>query len=335
MPSTADWAGLAVPLIALATGVYRRFGNQIRYDKWVDLCQCNSSGCTAGGTEYTVGTGNSGLIHGNAVSGVDWVRIAGFPLASTFSTRLGITYITVSNFSATRYGLYQDDLNPNGHSPVPYFTTTCGMDSTVTVSRGPFTVPPGKGAYLYALPCGGSEYEQFTWTIYAQPCATSGTIPPVITTPTPPTGFPTPPIVGPCTSIGDICGALSVMNQKLDIARMQLQLLQRWGVPFALNYGAVHPGLVGTGELAVSRLIGAHCELTSTDPGRPVLPGNPAYVYDAGWMSINDASGMLEEKRITRYSFDWLPEHMPLATSFKYMLNPGFTLRMTELLVEP
>lgn len=97
------------------------------------------------------------------------------------------------------------------------------------------------------------------------------------------------------------------------------------------QHGAVHAGLVGEGVLAVDQLVGIEVEVTARPGGGLVLPGNPPYLWDIGWMSITNADGMLEEHRITRAAFVWLPKSMELASSWTYTLNPEVEVRVTEL----
>jgi hypothetical protein len=85
----------------------------------------------------------------------------------------------------------------------------------------------------------------------------------------------------------------------------------------------------------VSRLIGMRVDITSHTTTRPDLEGNPAYVWDQGWMSILTGDGMIEEKRISQTHFEWLPKQMPLALTFGFELRPGTVATFTELQAEP
>lgn len=95
--------------------------------------------------------------------------------------------------------------------------------------------------------------------------------------------------------------------------------------------GTTYAGLVDTGTLVVSDLVGVLVEVIEWPASNSVLVGNPGYLWNMGWMSIDNLNGMLEEKRITREQFVWIPAHMSLATSFRWFAYPGVTLRMTEL----
>jgi hypothetical protein len=93
----------------------------------------------------------------------------------------------------------------------------------------------------------------------------------------------------------------------------------------------VHSGLTGSGNITVSDCIGFRIELTAGTP-EATRPGNPTYLWDVGWASINDGGAMLQETRVTRSSYEWFPVAATLGTSFGYFANPGLTLQMTELL---
>jgi len=74
---------------------------------------------------------------------------------------------------------------------------------------------------------------------------------------------------------------------------------------------------------------------TAIPPTQRALRGNPPYLLDLGWLSITDANGMLEEKRLTRQFLLWLPRLMPTALHFNYDLFDGVTVRAVELQAEP
>jgi len=72
--------------------------------------------------------------------------------------------------------------------------------------------------------------------------------------------------------------------------------------------------------------------VTQGTPTNPLLPGNPPYQWDLGWMSVLTGDGMIEERRLTRATQLWFPTSMPLATTFGLFTNPGVVVNLTELL---
>lgn len=112
-------------------------------------------------------------------------------------------------------------------------------------------------------------------------------------------------------------------------------LLQRNLLPMAYIVGSTHPTLTGSGSFAVSRLVGMKVHVDAHPTPDRQLVGTPPYVWDLGWMSIDDGEGMIEEKRITRIDQLWQPRLFPEAITFGYYLNPGVTASFTELEPEP
>jgi hypothetical protein len=161
-----------------------------------------------------------------------------------------------------------------------------------------------------------------------------------VTPPQPPSSSPSQPttiIVAPTLSCGttaDLCTAVRQLDQRLSKIMELVTLTQRYSVPFAYVPGAVHSGLTGTGSFAISGLLGLRVQLASTDSDEPILPGNPPYLWNQGWLSVNDSNGLLEEKRLTRTGMEWFPRFCQTATSFNWDVGPGVTMVVTELQAE-
>lgn len=319
-PTAEDWLKLATPPIALATGTYTRFGNWILAQKWHDLCQCKS------GTQ---------TCHINTSGNVQW-GTAGQP-SNTTVVPYGATTLAWQ-MTAPDYGnwIAIENVLDASNSPIAGWTNNENGELGQTYSRTS-TLPNGAKTVVTRLWQGRDEPATGSWTgtVDYTPC---DTVPPVIFEPPPvvqpPPDYPPAPIAGPCTSFADICIMLSNLQNKLDWTRMELQLLQRWSEPFAYRYGRTIPGLTGAGQLEIDRLLGLQVVLTKVTPGAKVARGGTPYIFDQGWMSVEDPEGMVEEKRITRQAFTWLPARMALATTFKYDLFEGAELAIAELLPE-
>lgn len=166
-----------------------------------------------------------------------------------------------------------------------------------------------------------------------------------------PLPFPEPPVQVPttwpaapsypcdpadlCTSIADIRQTIHFLQGAIAETLQLVELQQRYRLPFAYINGAAHSGLQGSGGFVVSRLLGLQIAITSKPGGAEILPGNPPYVWNAGWLSITDDNGMYEEKRLTRDLQLWFPQGMPAASHFQWDLYPEFIIRVTELQAEP
>lgn len=163
-------------------------------------------------------------------------------------------------------------------------------------------------------------------------CTLAATPPPI--PPQPPlTPVPTPP-AHVCDD-QSICDAINELSHRITIIARQLTEVQRYGVPFGYIKGTAHVGQQLSGSFQVSRLLGIEVEVTAHVPSRPDLEGNPPYVWDQGWMSIQTGDGLIQEKRISQSRMVWLPHLMDLAVTFGYELRPGTTATFTELLPEP
>lgn len=155
-----------------------------------------------------------------------------------------------------------------------------------------------------------------------------------------PPGWPTAPVFG-CDNV-DPCSAIQQLLQMVaslqDATRESLNLttlLQRYSLPMATIRGAAHSGLTGSGSFAISRLLGVDLQLVAVPDGKPILAGNPPYLMNLGWCSVQDDDGLIEEKRFTRSQMTWFPRLMPLSTTFGYALQDGVTMRVVELQAEP
>jgi hypothetical protein len=334
LPSTADWALLAVPLAGFATGVYQRFGNLIRASMWSDLCECapaSGIGCTSRTFPLTYLAANpTGSACGNNSWYLGFSNNENFFPAGQHHFQLRILGITTNHdvqFDPYTIG--------NGERCFTWLAGTqfvINYDGQPTDTRWDMAFRDGgnRPSFIENATC-QIDYSNLS---SEPPCANVGTAVPPPVVPPAPTGFPNPPSLS-CATIPDICAALTQLNNKLDILRMEAQLLQRWGKPFGYVGGAQHTDLVDAGSIQVDRLLGISVYVTTPPPGAPVLPGNPPYLWDCGWMSINDSNGMLEEKRVTRSGFDWFPRDMPLATSFNWALTPGTVITVIEQRPEP
>jgi hypothetical protein len=127
---------------------------------------------------------------------------------------------------------------------------------------------------------------------------------------------------------------LQTVIQRLDYLRSQVDLLQRYRLPFALKEGTAVPGLTGSGSFAVTRAIGFRVFLTTPPPGGATMPGNPPYVRDAGWISVTDGGAMLQERRVSQSGFEWYPQECQLATSFNWALDDGVVMRVEAIYAE-
>jgi hypothetical protein len=135
---------------------------------------------------------------------------------------------------------------------------------------------------------------------------------------------------GPSTGPNDVAGT-AVLEQLLALVKA----VQRNYAPFGYIRGVSHTGISGSGSIAVSRILGVDVAVTAVPAGKQELLGNPPYIKDLGWLSVSEADGMIQERRLAQHDFTWFPQLAPLATSVNYALQPGVVVTITELLPEP
>lgn len=163
--------------------------------------------------------------------------------------------------------------------------------------------------------------------------------PPTIVIVEPP-GIVVPPTF-PCDPAA-LCDAIVRIQQMLfqlqSSMASELSLtttLQRYELPFAFQAGVSHGPVTGQGSFNISRLVGLNVQVTASAPGHPDIPDVPPYLWDRGWISVSDGGALLQERRVNRASFQWLPIGMPLCTSVGYSLTVGTSMVVQELLPEP
>jgi hypothetical protein len=110
-----------------------------------------------------------------------------------------------------------------------------------------------------------------------------------------------------------------------------VKLLQRQLAPFSYIAGTAHPGITGTGTFAVQGLLGMKVAVTAYPVTNRVAGGEPNYIYDLGWMSIETPDGFIDEVRVRSVAQIWQPRMMSDATRFGWYLRPGVTATFTEL----
>jgi hypothetical protein len=141
----------------------------------------------------------------------------------------------------------------------------------------------------------------------------------------PPTG-----VAQPC------CPPDPVLIQLLTtVLSLEQTILSELGGTTAYIRGTAHSGAQGTGSIGLSRARGMAADVVVGTPTAPILPGNPPYQWDLGWMSISDGGGMIQEMRLTRQHQVWLPAECENAVVFGYFLNPGVVVTFTELIPAP
>lgn len=101
--------------------------------------------------------------------------------------------------------------------------------------------------------------------------------------------------------------------------------------PAGYTESFVHEGLVGEGRFPIADVVGFKIEVTERPGAGLVLSGQPAYLWNMGWVSVLAGELLLEEKRVTRDGYLWFPCSVHLADEFTYTLREFTECRVTEL----
>lgn len=137
------------------------------------------------------------------------------------------------------------------------------------------------------------------------------------------------------TATTPCCPPDPIAQAQLDMILQLVTLIQRQAVPFGYLTGTAHAGLTGSGTISVSSLLGVLATVTAYPAGNTVIAGEPNYVYDLGWLSIETADGFIDEVRLRNTTQVWTPRIMSTATKIGYSLRAGVTATITELAREP
>lgn len=108
-------------------------------------------------------------------------------------------------------------------------------------------------------------------------------------------------------------------------------LLQRQGLPFAYQNGAVHSGVSGSGEISVSQLLGAKFSPSSIPPDAGQVAGDPDELWLDSWYTWGNADGWREREFLRHSPQISLPANCQLYTKLGYSFRPGLTVDVQEL----
>jgi hypothetical protein len=138
----------------------------------------------------------------------------------------------------------------------------------------------------------------------------------------------------PGQSQSPCCPADAVTAASLDAILKMVTLIQRQIAPFGTIAGATHPGLTGSGQFAVSSIIGLSVVLTSVPSNIGATSGDPLEIFGAGWVNTGTANGWGPRQFIG--SSPMLLELVSGdVTLVGYSLAPGVTATINELVREP
>ena len=355
LPTAADYAKLAFPPLALLSGSYARFGNQVKLDKFAALCQCRAApggtSCTstwdashvftdfgAAGSNFEVGTKFTSLVAQSLTSIRYWRPSSGSANISVTlwdgnGTHLYGEALTGLAVGSNDITLATPQALLASHDYVLSFCLGTGFPN---VADGTNT-PPSDAFVTYVSHTFNSGCGVFPSSASGgwppiQPLICSGgsssfNPPPALT---PPSGWPSSPAAPTCSTTQDVCNTLQTITAKLLNVETMVNLIQRQHVPFGYILGTPSTGLTGNGILAASGIIGAVVTLTTIPAtwGKTAdIPSRSIPKY--GEVSFATADGLLEPNPL-HYQSE-LVMTMGFTTSINYTLRPGIVATITPI----
>lgn len=344
LPTTADYAKLALPPIALISGTYQRFGEQVKESKWAQLCACTGAPppgtvCTSQRSSWNhalcsyatcSGGGNCCYAPGPFDSYPDASgRFTDFPAGQhrvTFTwhgtpTINGLVSMWSASVAEGACTFTVNSTLPNVSHTCNFGTTDTGLSIVFYNGGDPLTVDPAD-IELGFQPIPGVE----------PACGSYPPAPPPVLGP--PSGFPSAPTAPTCASYQDICNALQNIDNRLQVSYAFQQMEQRRLLPFAWIAQTPATGLSGHGVLAVQDIIGVTVSLTTVPSGHGATPDTPARgIPTYGAIQATDGTFFDDWRQI-----HYLHEIFSIpswATGISYSLRTGVVATLTPLNPEP
>ena len=309
---------------------------------WPDLCVCNN-GTVVGPPAPVAPPANiiniTNIISGAGVVGPCDTQSSVPRLIGTYGGVIEQELIPFNNFTGALVGsptvklapsaseiIWTVRVTPAGVShPDIYFELECFAASLLSTGLFNVTVSSGHTATTTTLVPANSA----GFLIRAQPLPAGPTTDPVSASAIVYCGTVPGGAVAPC------CPADQFTLAKLTRIEQMLTLIQRQSTPFGYIASTVHAGLSGAGTIAVVGLIGLKITLGALPPGAPTAPGVPAYLFDAGWVSVGTTDGYVHDRRVSSATQLWFPPDMGVMTVVGYAFTAAITATITELVREP
>ena len=331
MPTDADYALVFINVAAaILSGAFTRIGNAAKWDAFGQYCEC-APPAGVGCTNRDVVVEFDAVSEAGSICGShSWYLDPGqtntlFP-AGQHAVRVTSDIVTTHDLQVD---LYQ---HPLGQEDCRIWPAGTKLDRSYTADNSAqyigiaFRDAGSRPIWLE----GSVLHLGFVNTPTESPCAAGGTAPVLPVGGSPPSGLPPPPSCTTAT-VSDICSGVDALLQTSGIILRDLELTKNLIAPVGYFDGAEYADLTGSGSVPISRLLGLRVYVVTPPPNQPVLPGNPPYLWNCGWMAIANADGVLEERRVVRSGMTWLPRNAQLATSFQWALTPGTTVTAIEI----
>ena len=258
MPTSADFALLAFPLLAWPAGTFERFGNFVRRSKWQDLCTC-----TSGDPTY-------------ACIASDWAMAPDNAAWSSVTIPAGTTEVRVAGGHG---GNVQYAQITSGYGNWDFLT---GSLDTRTVAPDLYIQIPSTGPHAFMMirvnSFRPSEVQVCGNFAYPPPTA----VPPLAD---PPTGW-TGPSVGTPTN--------AELLQLLRTIETEVRWIAAQTAPVEYLPGDEHLDLESGGTLSVDQVAGLIVTIDSAPSWLAIDPGDPPTAWRYGFVTLGTPDGWVE-----------------------------------------
>lgn len=167
----------------------------------------------------------------------------------------------------------------------------------------------------------------YAWPLY---CTCNTYVPPATVYPAPPvfptTGPPQPNQVSPL----DLTCSISALESRLNAILGLLNLIAATVGPHSYSLGTSHT-VSGTGEIAVSGIVGCIATALSASPGQGEVISDPTRYYDGGFVAFGDANAWYA-RQANIHSPQFHTGAVPGITRIGYDTGMVTSMEITELL---
>lgn len=331
LPTLADYAKLAFPPLALLSGTYRRFGNQLKQAKFSALCEClggstgtyPSTPCRTETVNITVAnTTAPGACYKGSCRYWPATGAHSFPSMSAHKMRVTVLSL-VGSGNFTMYGPstgegwigFDGTLAVGNTDTKDFATTDADWNGEMWGNSGDVDIT----LLVEYFPRSGESCTSLT----APPAPPPDLVPPF--------DWPSPPSSPSCGSYQDICDALPGIQNKLLSIEQMVTLIQRQHVPFAYLLDTPSTGLTGTGSISAQGILGVLVSLTTVPSAWGSTAETPRRLIPAAGSVQAASSDGSEDNHLIHYEDQVVMLTSPWVTSVEYNFRPGIVATVTPI----
>jgi len=325
---------------------------------WTQLCRCNASGTPGCETQLyshgadlpTDNTGPSRFVEIRFNATISGLSLWGLDIDSDSVQTVDIFWrnfpTTITNFTTVTLTA--------GWNRV-YFSAPATLTSGDTFGAGMRSHPltANVGMYVQAASPAGYSGDLAGPAFYygpsdfsvSNPTSTGLGLDPVICVSSPTSYTPPGPVLpvttipdqplGPCISIGDLCGIIQPTIAQVSLLMQRVDLLQRRLLPFAWIAGPPSVGLTGHGTIAVQDVLGCIVTLTTVPATWGSTAETPRRLIPSAGSLQGSLSPNADDNRQVHYDNEIFLFHDSWATGISYNFRPGVIATITPILPEP